>query len=160
MGPTLSTDTDQEGEVLVCVDLSDATNEVIERAARVAGALGDRLHILHVAAEEPVIAGYDKDALGVLTRDDRAAQLLAEHAGLREIAERLRAEGMQVVPLLEMGSTVDKILETADRLDAELIAIGNHGHRRLHDFVVGSVSTALLHRSTRPLMIIPVTDVS
>ena len=71
------------------------------------------------------------------------------------IAKRLQADGLEVVPLLEMGATVDKILETAERIDAELIAVGSHSHRAVHDLVVGSVSKALLKRSTRTLLIVP-----
>lgn len=143
-------------EVLACIDLSDASEPVVERAARIAKGLGDRLHVLHVAADEPVIAGYDKDPLGVFTRDDRAQQLIDEHQGLRELAQRLVAGGLEVKPLLEMGSTVDKILEVADRIDAETIAVGSHGHGGMHDLMVGSVSKALLRRSTRPVLVVPV----
>lgn len=142
-------------EVLACVDLSDATESVVERAASIAKDRGDRLHILHVAAEEPVIAGYDKDDLGVFTRKDRAAQLLDEHKGLRELAGRLEAEGLDVIPLLEMGPTVEVIIEVADRLDAETIVVGTHGHSRLHDALLGSVSHALVKRTARPVLLVP-----
>ncbi len=143
-------------EVLACVDLSDATEIVVEHAAKIAKGLGDRLHILHVAAEEPVIAGYDKDSMGVFTRDDRAHQLLDEHQGLRELSERLRSEGLEVMPLIEMGATLDQILEVADRIDAEVIAVGSHGHGGMHDLLVGSVSKALLKHSARPVLVVPV----
>lgn len=144
------------GEVLACVDFSDASELVVERAAHVAQALGDRLHVLHVAADEPTIAGYDKDDIATYRRSDRAEQLLQEHQGLRELAERLQAGGLEVVPLLEMGGTIDKINETAERIDAELIAVGSHGHGALHHVVLGSVSHALVKHATRPVLIVPI----
>jgi nucleotide-binding universal stress UspA family protein len=109
-----------------------------------------------VAAEEPALAGYDKESMGALTRSDRARQLLAEHGELRDQAERLEADGLDVVPLLEMGATVEQIMTVADRVDAELIAVGSHGHGALHHLVLGSVSENLLKVTTRPVLVVPV----
>src|SRR5262245_8693030 len=141
------------GEVLACVDLSDATEPVVEQAASIAKDRGDRLHVLHVAADEPVLAGYDKDEIATYKRSDRAAQLLDEHKGLRELAARLRTDGMEVIPLLEMGSTVEVILEVADRIDAETIVAGTHGHGRVHDALLGSVSHSLVKQTDRPVLL-------
>jgi nucleotide-binding universal stress UspA family protein len=144
------------GDVLACIDLSAASSMVIDRAATLARAFGGRMHLLHVAADEPVLAGYDKDRLGALTREDRARQLFAEHRDLRDQAARLEADGLEVVPLLEMGATVDQILAVAEHVDAELIAVGSHGHGALHHLVLGSVSEDLLKRTTRPVLVVPV----
>ena len=146
------------GEVLACIDLSAASTTVVERAAAIAAGLGGRMHLLHVAADEPALAGYDKEQLGALTREDRAEQLLAEHADLRAQAEQLRRHGLDVVPLLEMGATVEQINAVADRIDAEVIAVGSHGHGAIHHLVLGSVATTLLKTTMRPVLVVPVRD--
>jgi nucleotide-binding universal stress UspA family protein len=146
------------GDVLVCIDLSAASTLVVEAAATMARGLGGRMHLLHVAAEEPVLAGYDKESLGALTRTDRARQLLAEHADLRAQAERLEADGIEVLPLLEMGATVEQIMAVADHVDAEIIVVGSHGHGAVHHLLLGSVSENLLKVSTRPVLVVPVRD--
>src|SRR6476646_9990653 len=115
------------GEVLACVDLSDGSELVVEQAAAIAKGAGGRMHLLHVAADEPALAGYDKEKLSTFTRADRARQLLTEHEGLRQQAARLEADGIEVVPLLEMGATAETILEVADRIGADVIAVGSHG---------------------------------
>src|SRR5262249_45458711 len=139
------------------VDLSDATAPVLEAAAALAKGRGDRLHVLHVAAEEPALAGYDTDDISVHTRTDRAAQLLQEHQHMRELAHGLERDDLVVVPLVEMGSTVEVILEVADRIDAETIVAGTHGHGRLHDVLLGSVSHTLMKRTDRPVLLVPIT---
>ncbi len=47
------------GDVLVCVDFSAASAEVVDAGARLARALGTGMHLLHVAAPEPDLVGYD-----------------------------------------------------------------------------------------------------
>ncbi len=143
-------------EVLACVDLSDATDAVVTEAAELAHGRGGRVHLLHVAADEPVIAGYDKDPISPYTRDDRAGELLDEHGQLRDLAGRLEAEGLEVEPLVVMGATIDKILEVADRIDAGHLVVGSHGRSGLHHLLTGSVTEALLKRSTRPVVVVPV----
>ena len=143
-------------EVLACVDLSDATDAVVTEAAELAHGRGGRVHLLHVAADEPVIAGYDKDPISPYTRDDRAGELLDEHGQLRALAARLEEEGLEVEPLVVMGATIDKILEVADRIDAGHLVVGSHGRSGLHHLLTGSVTEALLKRSTRPVVVVPV----
>lgn len=143
-------------EVLACLDFADVAAPVLDTAAELATALGGRLHLLHVAAEEPELAGYDKDSIATFTREDRARQLLDEHHELRARADELTAQGLEVVPLLVMGSTVEKVLEEADALDASYIVVGSHGHGGLHHLLLGSVSEGLARKSHRPVVLVPV----
>ena len=143
-------------DVLAALDFSDIAAPVLDAGAELATALGARLHLLHVAAEEPELAGYDKDDVATFTREDRARQLLDEHHDLRARADELTAGGLEVVPLLVMGSTVEVILEQAQRLDAAYIVAGTHGHGGLHHLLLGSVSEGLLKRTDRPVVLVPV----
>lgn len=143
-------------EVLACVDFSDITDDVVAEGARLAQLSDRRLHLIHVAAGEPELAGYDRGPVAAHTRDDRAGELLDEHQRLRELAARLEADGLTVVPLLLMGVTADKIIEEADRIDAGTIVAGSHGHGALHHLLLGSVSEALLRHAKRPVVIVPV----
>jgi len=143
-------------EVLACIDFSSATDAVIAEAVRLAQGLGGHLHLLHVAAEEPIIGGYDKDPIGTYTRDDRAHELLDEHHRLREIAAGLETDDLQVMPLLVMGSTVDKILEEARRIDATQIVVGSHGRSGLLHLLLGSVSESVLRHAECPVVVVPI----
>jgi len=145
-------------EILACIDFSDASVAVLAEAARLATDTQHSIHVIHVAAEEPEIAGYDTGPVAAHTRDDRALELLDEHHRLREIAESLQENGLDVVPLLVMGQTVEKILDEAERLDASTIVIGSHGHGRLHHLLLGSVSEGVLRHTTRPVVVVPVAE--
>jgi nucleotide-binding universal stress UspA family protein len=143
-------------EILGCVDFSDASDAVVVEAVRLARLSGNRLHLLHVAASESALAGYDEGPIAVHTRDERAHELTDEHRRLRELAGRFATDGLEIVPLLIMGATVDTIVAEADRIDAATIVIGSHGHSKLHSLLLGSVSEGVVRHSTRPVSIVPV----
>ncbi|MCU0271238.1 MAG: universal stress protein [Acidimicrobiales bacterium] len=145
-------------DILACVDLSTAATEVLGAAAAIAAASGSRVHLLHVAASEPEIAGYDRGPVATWTRDDRAHELLDEHRELRETAQALAERGIEVVPLVAMGPTVASILKEARRIDALAIVVGTHGHGALHHLLLGSVAEHLIRASDRPVLVVPVRD--
>lgn len=143
-------------EVLGCVDFSDASDAVVVEAARIARQSGNRLHLVHVAAEEPALAGYDEGPVAAHTRDDRAHELTDEHHRLRELAARFGTDGLDIVPLLIMGPTIETIIAEADRIDAATIVVGSHGHGALRKLLLGSVSQGIVRHSSRPVVIVPV----
>jgi nucleotide-binding universal stress UspA family protein len=142
-------------EVLACLDFSHVTERVVAEASVLAAAFGRRVHLLHVAGSEPALAGYDTEDISSFTRDDRARQLVEEREHLRRLADPLRREGIEVVPLLVMGPTVDRILDEAVRIDARFLVLGSHGHGGLRHLLLGSVAEALVRRSPVPVVIVP-----
>jgi nucleotide-binding universal stress UspA family protein len=53
------------------------------------------------------------------------------------------------------GPTVETILDQADHHDVELIVMATHGRGMMYQVFVGSVSEGVLHRSTRPVLMVP-----
>lgn len=143
-------------EVLGCVDFSDASDAVVAEAVRIARESGNRLHLLHVAAGESALAGYDEGPVAVHTRDERAHELTDEHHRLRELAAENATDGLEIVPLLIMGATVETIVAEADRIDAATIVVGSHGHSKLRKLLLGSVSEGVVRHASRPVVIVPV----
>jgi nucleotide-binding universal stress UspA family protein len=144
-----------EPRVLACLDFSSASAAVLTTATTLAGGLGGEVWLLHVAAEEPALVGFDTDPAGTHNRDDRAMELLAEHAELRALADEAIASGVDVRPLLVAGPTVDTVLETAERLAADWLVVGRHGRSGLAQLLLGSVSDAIVRRSGRPVVVVP-----
>jgi len=56
---------------------------------------------------------------------------------------------------VRQGSAAETILEVADEIDAELIAITTHGGSPIKRQVLGGTAEKLIHASTRPLLVIP-----
>ena len=139
--------------LLVAVDLSPAADRVIAAAERVARAIDAQVYVLHVAEPDPDFVGYDAGPDAV--RQQLADAYRREHRMVQGLAERLRAAGVSATALLIQGPTAATTLREAERLEAELIVVGSHGHGALYDVLVGSYSAAILRASTVPVLVVP-----
>ncbi len=140
--------------VLIAVDFSAVTRRIIETVTRFAGAAtGHRMTLIHVAPPDPDFIGYDTGPRTV--RSQVAHELRAQHVELQRYADQLRGGGFEVTSLLLQGPTIETVLAEADRVEADLLVIGSHGHGAVYELLVGSVSEGLVRRSTRPLLVVP-----
>lgn len=140
-------------KMLVALDLSDATDEIVEQVAPIARALSADVSLLHVAEPDPDFVGYETGPQVV--RDSEAEDLRAEHRQVQEIAKQMQADGIKAKALLVQGPTVDTILRKAAELDVGMIVVGSHGRGAMYQLLVGSVSEQVLHRSDVPVLVIP-----
>lgn len=141
--------------ILACVDFSPVTAAVVENVLALATASSAEVELLHVAAPEPDFLGYSPGPQTV--RDSVAAELRAEHRELDALAERFRAAGIKVSPRMVAGATLETILEHTERFAPDLIVLGSHGHGRLFDLVVGSVTQGTLRTAQVPVLVVPST---
>jgi nucleotide-binding universal stress UspA family protein len=139
--------------ILVAVDFSPITERVVKRASELARGLDCHVWLIHAAAPDPDFVGYEAGPVGV--RDQVAEELRHEHRELQAHADALRESGLEATALLVQGPTVEMILKEADRLDADLILIGSHGHGAVFRLLLGSISEGVLRRTKIPVMIIP-----
>ena len=141
-------------KILVPVDFSNVTDRTLQAAARLAGALKAELLLLHVAAPEPEFIGYETGPASV--RQAVAHQLSAEHKQLQAMQHALESQALQVTALLVQGYTAEKILAEAERLPADLIVMGSHGHGGLHHLLMGSVAEGVVRKARCPVVLVPV----
>ena len=140
-------------KLLVAVDLSPASDRVVQAASQVAGAMRAEVVVIHCAAPEPEFVGYDAGPEGM--RDHIAAQTRQEHTAVQEIATRLRAAGINATALLVRGPTVETTLKEAERLDVDLVVVGSHGRGAVSRLLVGSYSEGILRNSPGPVLVVP-----
>jgi nucleotide-binding universal stress UspA family protein len=138
--------------LLVALDFTDVTDAQILIVARLA-APNREIYLLHVAEPDPSFVGFDAGPDEV--RDQVAREFHEEHARIQAMAGRLREAGFDAKALLVQGPTVATILAEADKLNAEAIVVGSHGHGKLYDFAVGSVSSEVIRKSKVPVLVVP-----
>jgi nucleotide-binding universal stress UspA family protein len=74
----------------------------------------------------------------------------------RRLVEQLGAHsGVLIETSVLTGRPVACILEFAERVGADLIAVGSHGHTRLERFLLGSVSTGLVRNAQCAVLVAP-----
>jgi len=139
--------------ILTCVDLSESTEKVVEKAEEIAKAVSAKLWLLHIAEPEPDFVGYDVGPQSV--RDSLSKKFHQEHRQIQEIAERMRKEGIDTTALLVQGSTVETILKKATKISADMIVVGTHGKGAMSRLLVGSVSEGILRKAKCTILVVP-----
>jgi nucleotide-binding universal stress UspA family protein len=140
-------------KILVCVDLSDSTEEILKAIEKLCQPLDAKVWLLHNAIPEPDTIEFKVDPIEA--RESLAKKFHRQHREIQEFADRLRKSGVEATALLVHGKTVDTILTEAADLDVDLIVVGSHGHGAMYHLLVGSISEGVLHRSSKPVLVIP-----
>lgn len=138
--------------LLVALDFSDVTDQQLVIVARLA-APNRQIYLLHVAEPDPSFVGFDAGPDEV--RDQIAREFHEEHERIQAMATRLREAGFDAKALLVQGPTVATILAEAEKVGAEAIVVGSHGHGKLYDFAVGSVSSGVIRKAKVPVLVVP-----
>ena len=139
--------------ILVPIDFSEVSKEVLQQAAAHAKAFSAELTLVHVAAPDPDFVGYEVGPKHV--RENRADELRGEHRELQAAADALREQGIEAKALLIQGPTVEMVLKEAKKLGADAIILGSHGHGAVRRLLLGSVSEGVLRGAECPVLVIP-----
>jgi nucleotide-binding universal stress UspA family protein len=85
-------------------------------------------------------------------------QLVEMQAKFDELRDALRSyapPGVRFEQRLVIDDVVTGILSTADRLGADLVAVGTHGPGLVARLLLGSVTESVLRRTARPVLASP-----
>ena len=146
--------------VLLCYDGSDTAATAIAVAARVLSSREAVVCHAWTGLSRAIVRSDAGELLGALMEaaeeldalDREAAEGLAA-AGVRQATDAgFRAEPLAV---RERRKTWRTLLEAAGEHDASVVVTGAHGLSGLGRLVLGSVSTAVLNHSERPVLVIP-----
>jgi nucleotide-binding universal stress UspA family protein len=148
-------------KILYATDLSENSSYAFLYAIDVAKKYGARIVILH--AIEPVPAYVE--VYGALTEEFRKEQheeiIESMKNSLQVFCKKAETQiGSPCVELVSkilvpVGHPPEAILNAADKEGCDAIVIGTHGKGFLSHTFLGSVSSAVLHRTRKPVFIIP-----
>ena len=144
-------------KILVAIDLSDATETIVNKAEAFAKALSAQIWLVHVAQSKVNPMELSFDAEPQAERDLLAKGLRDEHCQIQEISARLRHEGLTATALLVQGDAIETILAEAEKLKVDTIVVGSHGKGMVAQLFVGSISRGILSRANCPVLVIPTT---
>lgn len=141
--------------ILVPLDLSPASRGICDVAIKLAKTRKARLVLLNVT--EPPSA-YLR-AYGPVAAQIYGIQTDLEKRAARELlalGRRCRARRAPVRTDQITGRVVPTIVAMAQRLRADAIVIGSHGHGAAFDLLVGSVAQGVLRNAPCPVLVVPV----
>ena len=73
----------------------------------------------------------------------------------RMVSELAIKEGIIAEPVVLGGRPASAIVQFAERVGADMIAAGSHGHGRLERFLLGSVSTGIVRNANCAVLVVP-----
>lgn len=86
----------------------------------------------------------------VMAGEDSATQ---EHE-LTQAAEQLKGMGFSVRTARVPGETIEALTSYSQAHEMDLMVMGAYGHSRIRQFLVGSTTTAMLNRTSVPLLLL------
>jgi nucleotide-binding universal stress UspA family protein len=127
--------------ITVGVDGSEGGQRALQWAAGEAATRGDVLRVVHVWDRPGGLWWTDSE-------EERAARTL-----LDEAVETVSGRGVEVERRLHQGRPIEGLLLEAR--GSELLVVGSHGRSGLLSVFLGSVSAGCVHRSGRPVVVVP-----
>ena len=130
-------------KVLVAIDFSDASDQVVEKLAHLVCSQENTIvYLLHIL--EPSIC---YEVTGVLPDDIPYPVLDTEERTV------IRLSASKYLHTYEVG---ESIIHYAQEHEMDLIVLGKHGRGFLESVLVGSVATSVVRNSPLPVLVIPV----
>ncbi len=143
--------------ILVAVDLSSASQKILQYVETLALDLSAKVWLLHAEKPDLGFVGFGPGRPESVL-DHVADKFEKKRKELQDEADKLQNFGIDAKTLVVQGAAVEVILDEASKLKADLIVVGSHGHGAVYHLLVGSVSEGVLHRSTCPVLIVPTHD--
>jgi len=137
--------------ILLATDGSPSAQKATETAIELAKATGWKLRV--VAAWQIPVYDYGYVPLQFTPELIEAAR---EHAGdvAKEAVELAQAAGVHATSEFRQGDAVEEICAAAEETSADLVVLGAHGWGPLKRIVFGSVSSAVLHHASCPVVVV------
>jgi nucleotide-binding universal stress UspA family protein len=137
------------GKILVPIDFSDKSLEIIPAVKALAMQYGSEVILFHVA--EPF---YTIPATGISgpVMIPVPADAMAEHRDKMQNFAVDELMGTKVRRLVYEGEPVSHILTFTTQENVDLIAVPTRGHGSLRHFLIGSLTSKILHDSPCPVL--------
>lgn len=135
-------------EVLLASDFSEESDRALTYAKNIVRGSGGELLLVHVAQLAPVLALPE----GVWVDD--SARIRAEEQETEEAAAALRAQGFRVKAFCPFGSVGERVAQSAEIHNADLVIMGTHGRRGLNRMIFGSYVEETAGFLDTPLLIV------
>ena len=138
--------------IVALIDFSDVTFKVLKQAHTLAKALGSHVVIMHVVPEEPVVIDFGLSA--TVMRPATEETVKADEAKLLELQESLTKNGVPASIHQFPTATMSDILGECEKLPADLIILGSHGHGGVYDRLIGSAAAHVVSRGKTPVLLV------
>lgn len=144
-------------KILWPTDFSKSSFKALDAAVELAEQFKAELHVVNVVNEIPLV--YGTAAAGGIEIPTYQKQLEEENqAELDKLVKANIGKKVRTRTHLKTGREIDRIVETADENDVDLIVIATHGHTGLKRMFIGSVAEGVVRRASQAVLTIRITE--
>jgi manganese transport protein len=134
-------------KILVALENSRSDRSLLPHVTELASRLRSQLLLVHVA-DGWAARHFERLKLA------ESQEMKDDRHYLEHMADKLRADGLDVSTHLGLGDPPTEILRTAERERCDLIAMTTHGHRLIGDLIFGSTIHHVRHKSSIPILLV------
>src|SRR3954471_12858348 len=138
--------------LLVAVDLSEPSKEVIEAGIMLARSLDASIELVHV--KEPFIYALAGEYGPTVEQEQSLMQWIESRVA--EASDRVASARIPCSTSNLYGAPAREIVEHAEKIGADLIIVGTHGRGGISHAVLGSVAERIVQRAKRPVLTVPI----
>jgi len=149
-------------KVLIALDYHKSALKVAETGYELAKSMNAEVTLLHVISDPlyyasvvnmPIMGLTDSLGTNPLQFDpDNMLKEVSQHF-LDNI--KIKLGDYTINTILKEGDFAETILNSANKIHADLIVLGSHSSKWLDDILLGSVTKQVLRQSHKPLFIVP-----
>jgi len=110
--------------------------------------------VIFLMAVEYIFAAGVEGSFIEFSEKDFKTRLQQAEIYLKGITEKFRQKDINTQTVVANGPAVERIIQTAEKENADLIAMTSHGGGGLTRVFYGSVAAGVLNRVDRPLLVI------
>ncbi|MEN8424005.1 universal stress protein [Acinetobacter junii] len=140
-------------KILVAIDDSEISANVIQQAAQLAKALNSQITLVQVMTLDPYLA----DAYLRMGQSNELIERVRSYVqeNLKKAQKQFEELGQTVATQVVEGFSVhEEIIKAAQNLEVDLIIMGSHGRTGFKKFILGSVAQKVLGESHIPVLIV------
>jgi len=138
-------------KILLAHDGSGHADKAMERAAGIAAMTNAELTVISVTPDLclPTAELSLEECESMVKAFARETE-----SAMEKVVASLAAKGVKAGAVVENGRAVDKILETAESIGADLIVLGSHGRHGASRIFLGSVSGKVAEHAKCDVLIV------
>lgn len=143
-----------KNKILIAVDLSETTADIIKKGIELAGKLEAEVVIASII---PIYIDYLQSQMAMVPiqwDEMYAEQKKATILALNEVKTKYPSTPIQA--LVEIGNPKLDIIEKAITEKATYIVVGTHGRTGLYHAVMGSTAEYIVRHATVPVLVVPI----
>jgi nucleotide-binding universal stress UspA family protein len=135
--------------ILVPTDFSELASQALEYAVGLAARLDAKIHLLHVITASFTGVRDVAHSSSVIDASSKEARIALDQLAAR-YRDRVSVESTRI----EIGDPREVIDQVAEKIGADLIAMGTHGRRGVKRMLLGSVAESVVRSAPCPVLTI------